>query len=181
MRQEQTLSPSVWLASGPIAIARPGAVLDAFAGGTVRVVRFVGPHRFYRAAGWDARSGRMASAYGSWWADEAALARIGERLALYKGFLPPELLRLAWPAQFRAAAALCEDWNDLRELFVLDLPAREELTGVVGPAAPQPLRSRQDPARRDTRMLPGGIEQVFFKRTRTLNAVNPLWVRACPW
>ncbi|MBI5256548.1 MAG: hypothetical protein HY855_08620 [Burkholderiales bacterium] len=172
------MSPAVWLASGPIVIHNAASVLQAFQPGTTRVVRFIGPHRLYRAAGWDAKSGRMASAYGSWWADEHALAQIGARIERFEGFLPPELLKRAWPAQFRGAAALCEDWNDLREMFRLDLPPREELTGVVGLAAPQPQRSTLDPAQRRTPLLAGGGEQVFFKRTPALNAINPLWVHA---
>lgn len=176
MRQEQTLSPSVWLAGGPIAIGNPSAVLQAFQPGTVKVVRFLGPHRLYRAAGWDAKGGRMASAYGSWWSDEQALAQIGARISQFEGFLPPELLKQAWPAQYRGAAALCEDWNDMREMFRLDLPPREELTGVVGLSAEQPQRSTMDPTHRHTPMLPGGGEQVFFKRTASLSAISPLWV-----
>lgn len=178
MRQEQTLSPSVWLASGPISIANPSVVLQTFRAGTAKVVRFIGPHRLYRAAGWDAKSGRMASAYGSWWSDENALVQIAARIERFEGFLPPELLKRAWPAQYRGAAALCEDWNDMREMFRLDLPAREELTGVVGLAAEQPQRSTMDPAQRRTPMLPGGGEQVYFKRTASLSAINPLWVYA---
>jgi len=191
MRQEQTLSPSVWLASGPIVMPRPGAVLDALVGGTARVVRFVGPHRLYRAAGWHAAGDRaastamasasFASAFGSWWADEAALARLGERLLQSPGVLPPSLLQRAGPAHLRAAAALCDDTQPLRHLLVLDLPAREELTGVVGLAAPQPRCTAQDVSPRDARQLPGGIEQAFFKRTQALNAVKPQWVRICPW
>ncbi|WP_395699718.1 hypothetical protein [Aquabacterium sp.] len=179
MRQEQTLSPAAWLARGPMAV-NPAEVLPNFRVGSAKVVRFIGPHRFYRAAGWDATRVRLASAFGSWWADEQALVAIGSRIDQFEGFLPPELLRRAWPAQYRGLAALCEDWNDMREMFRLDLPPREELTGVVGLASEQPLRSTLDPRQRRTPMLPGGGEQVYFKRTPTLSAINPLWVHAEP-
>lgn len=179
MRQEQTLQAAAWLARGPIAL-NPGEVLSALVPGSARVVRFAGPHRLYRAAGWDGRRGKLTTPYGSWWADEQALVSIGNRLEQFEGFLPPELLRRAWPAQYRGAAALCEDWNDMREMFRLDLPAGEELIGVVGLAAPQPQRSTLDAQDRRTPMLPGGGEQVFFKRTATLSAINPLWVHAEP-
>ncbi len=179
MRQEQTLSPASWLTRGPIAV-NPGEVLPNFRAGTAKVVRFIGPHRFYRAAGWDTKRSRMASAYGSWWADEQALVAIANRIERFEDFLPPELLKRAWPAQYRGAAALCEDWNDMREMFRLELPPREELTGVVGLASEQPLHSTMDRLDRRTPMLPGGLEQVYFKRTPTLSAINPLWVHAEP-
>jgi hypothetical protein len=118
----------------------------------------------------------MASAYGSWWADEQVLAAIGAKISMFEKWLPQELLKRAWPAQYRGASALCEDWNDMREMFRLDLPAGQELVGLVGLAAPQPQKSTLDPKSRKTPMLQGGGEQVFFKRTSTLNSINPLWV-----
>ncbi|HXJ84294.1 MAG TPA: hypothetical protein VMS64_37110 [Candidatus Methylomirabilis sp.] len=75
-------------------------------------------------------------------------------------------------------SALCEDWNDMREMFVLEQPPGDEITGLVGPAAPPPQKSTMDPRARTTPMFKGGGEQVYFKRTVTANSVNPLWVRA---
>src|SRR4249920_901983 len=116
MRQEQTLSPSVWLSKGPMAIGNPSAVLQAFQPGTVRVVRFVGPHRLLRAAGWDATSSRPGTTQGSWWADEQALATLGARIPPFEASLPAELQRHTWTAAQRALATLCESWSDLREI-----------------------------------------------------------------
>jgi adenylate kinase family enzyme len=104
------------------------------------------------------------------------LAKIGSQLEKFEGWLPSELLRQAWPAQYRGAAALCEDWNDMREMFKLELPVKEEIVGLVGIAARQPQWSKMDASSKRTPMLSGGGEQVYFKRTRTLNSVNPLWV-----
>ncbi len=95
---------------------------------------------------------------------------------MFENWLPEELLRRALPAQYRGATALCEDWNDMREMFKLVLPPQEEITGLVGVAAAQPQKSTLDPKSRKTPMLQGGAEQVFFKKTRTLNSINPLWV-----
>jgi hypothetical protein len=164
------------MSSGPIPIANPSQVLATFQNGSADVMRFTGPHRLYRAAGWDATRGQMAAAYGSWWADEATLAAIGSRIDKFEGWLPKELLRKAWPAQYRGAAALCEDWNDMREMFKLELPAGEEIVGLVGPAAPQPKKSTMNRSSHTTPMFTGGAEQVYFKRTPTLNSINPLWV-----
>ena len=176
MRQDLSITPSAWLASAPIAIAVPASVLAAFLPGTAKVVRFTGPHRLYRAAGWDAPRGTMATAYGSWWADELTLARIGSSLQQFERWLPKDLLQRAWPVQYRGMSALCEDWNDMREMFKLELPSSDQITGLVGAAAPQPQTSSMDPTSRTTPMFKGGGEQVYFKKTPTANSVNPLWV-----
>jgi hypothetical protein len=176
VRRDLPDAPLAWLSSGPITIPNPQAVLATFRPGTVKVVQFSGPHRLLRAAGWDATTGRLASAYGSWWADELILGQIGARLEKFESLLPPDLLRKAWPAQYRGASALCEDWNDMREMFQLQLPPGDVITGLAGIAAAQPKRSNMNPTARSTPILPGGGEQIYFKRTHALNSVNPLWV-----
>ena len=92
-------------------INNSASVLSTFRPGTAKVVRFRGAHRFYRAAGWDSTRGEMASAYGSWWADEMVLAEIGKKIDMFESWLPGHLLNKAWPAQYRGVTALCEDWN----------------------------------------------------------------------
>jgi hypothetical protein len=178
MREELRINPMAWLASGPIVILNPASILSTFRPASARVVRFAGPHTLYRAAGWDSTHRKMASAYGSWWADAVALTQIGHRITMFEKWLPPDLLRRAWPVQYRGMAALCEDWNDMREMFQLDLPQNDELIGLAGIAAPQPRLSTMNSAARKTPMLQGGGEQVYFKKTGTLNSVNPLWVRS---
>ena len=175
-RYDRAITPASWLSSSPIPIPNPSSILATFSRGIAKVVRFKGPHRFYRAAGWDLTKRTMASAYGSWWADELILVQIGNKIEHFENWLPKDLLHKAWPAQYRGITALCEDWNDMREMFKLELPLGEELTGLVGLAAPQPKTSTMDPSARTTPMFTGGGEQVYFKRTHTLNALNPLWV-----
>jgi hypothetical protein len=176
MREVVSVSPAVWLASGPIVIQNSASVLATFNPGTVKVVRFTGPHTLYRAGGWDSIKGQLASAYGSWWADAVVLANIGRQLDKFENWLPTALIRQAWPAQYRGVAALCEDWNYMREMFRLELPVKDEIFGLVGLAAPQPQLSKMNPKARTTPMFKGGGEQVYFKKTFTLNSVNPLWV-----
>lgn len=176
MRQDLSTTPTAWLSGAPIPIPHSSSILSTFLPGTAKVVRFRGPHRFYRAAGWDAKKGGMASAYGSWWADEAVLARIGGTLHQFENWLPQSLLNKAWPAQYRGLSALCEDWNDMREMFKLELPAGDEITGLVGPAAPQPRKSSMNPNSTTTPMFKGSGEQVYFKSTHGVNSLNPLWV-----
>jgi hypothetical protein len=66
----------------------------------------------------------------------------------------------------------------MREMFCLELPPKVELIGLAGIAAPQPQKSRMGRNAKSTPMLSGGGEQIYFKRTLTLNSVNPLWVYA---
>jgi hypothetical protein len=124
----------------------------------------------------------MADPYGPWWVDETALSSIYSKIArldMFEGWMPPEILARikSLPMHYRALAAICENWNDFREQVMLELPSQEELIGLCGPTAPQPLRDSMDRASRHTPWLPGGVEQVFFKRaTRTEKNINPLWV-----
>ncbi|MBX2879638.1 MAG: hypothetical protein KTR32_06895 [Granulosicoccus sp.] len=178
MKEQLRISPIKWLSDAPITIPNPASVIGAFRPGTMKIVKFKGAHRFYRAAGWDSTRGEMASAFGSWWADEIELVKISQKMNMYKNWLPDELLRKALPAQYRGATALCEDWNDMREMYKLDLPPQEEIEGLVGIASAQPKKSTLDVNSRQTPMLPGGAEQVFFKKTPTLSSINPLWIRS---
>jgi hypothetical protein len=148
------------------------------------VYRYTGPHRFYRAVGRDAR-GRQANAYGgAWWADENVLIAIAGRLER-AAWLDAAERRRAWPVQYRVLTALCEDWNDMSEMFVLALPAGEVVEALAGPAAAQPEFSASDARHDPNRILAGGdprltrrkgysaagpIEQVFF------TVKNPLWI-----
>ena len=93
------------------------------------------------------------------------------RLDQFEGWLPADELLKAVPAQYRAVAAICRDWNDLSEIWELSLPSREVLQGLVGQTLEQPEYSHLDPRQRTTPMLAGGAEQVFFK------VKNPFWVR----
>jgi hypothetical protein len=169
VKRRTPLRPSQWLSSPPNPHPRPASVLSAFSGAPA-VYEFRGPHRLYRAAGWDSTRGRMASPYGAWWADEEILVRIGARLDQFEGWLPDHLLKRAWPAHYRGLLALCRDWNDMQEVYQLDLPAADTVQGLVGATAPQPEFSHQDPRSRKTPMYAGGGEQVYFK------VKNPLWV-----
>jgi len=127
--------------------------------------------------------GKMADPYGCWWLDEASLHTIFakiERLDMFEGWMPADVLSRAksLPLHYRALTAVCEDWNDLREQVVLTLPHGQELTGLCGRIASQPLRSSLSRSSPKTPWLPGELEQVFFKRAirREERNINPLWV-----
>lgn len=148
-----------------------GQILSCYSG-VVNVHRYTGPHRFYRAAG-NTAAGRLARAYGGeWWADESVLIDIAQKLERAKYWTSATERQRAWPAQYRALTALCGDWNDMSEMFKLELPPGEQIEGLAGPAKEQPEFSATDPHARHNanRVLVGGAEQVFFK------VKNPLWV-----
>jgi hypothetical protein len=167
MRSDTTTAATSYLAGCNLSKVLP------YYAGIPRVARYTGPHRFLRAAGRDA-SGSLADAYsGTWWADEAVLFQIAGRLSTAQLWMTADERQRAWPAQYRALMALCEDWNDMSEIFALEIPAGETLEGLVGPAAAQPEFSVKDPLGRHNprRVLSGGAEQVFFR------VKNPFWVR----
>jgi hypothetical protein len=169
MRTPMAISPATWLTNPPSPIS-PARVLPNFRQ-RVRVCEFKGPEKFLRAAGLSKSRGRLANPWGEWWTPREVLTRINMRLAQFEGWLPATELRRAVPAQYRALAAICRDWNDISEVWELFLPAGEVLQGLVGQALEQPEYSHLDPKQRATPMLAGGAEQVFFK------VKNPLWIK----
>jgi len=183
MRELVHVDPEKWLRGTPIAVAAAQDVLRGFdRTKPMAVMRFKGPHEFYRTAGWDETKGKMADPYGCWWIDETALtamySKIG-RLDMFEGWMTPDVLARikSLPLHYRALAAICEDWNDFREQLKLILPQGEELTGLCGTVAPQPLKSTMSRTFSKTAWLPGGSEQLFFKRgTASERNINPLWV-----
>jgi hypothetical protein len=177
------IDPVNWLRRPPIPVTATWKVLSGFdKSKPMMVVRYKGPHSLYRVAGWDETRGKMADPYGCWWIDETALRKIYSRIArfeMFEGWIPPDIMTRvkSLPMHYRALTAVCEDWNDFREQVVLKLPHGEEITGLCGAIASQPLRSRMDRKSRKTPWLPGGLNQVYFKRASvTEHNINPLWV-----
>lgn len=167
MRRLSSTTVNIFLSGLPNA----GQIRAAYIG-PLQVYSYSGPHRFYRAAGLNA-VGRQARAYGGeWWADEGVLIEIARRLERSKYWVTHAERQKAWPAQYRALTALCEDWNNMDEIFALELPAGDQLEGLAGTAREQPEFSIYDPRGRHhpDRILVGGAEQVFFK------VKNPLWI-----
>ena len=184
MQNTLPMNAVTWLRSSPLPMAAPQNIVSAFSGGTIKkVVKFKGPHTFYRVAGWDETKSRMADPYGCWWIDEKALQTIYtkiSRLDMFEGWMPPDLLKRvrSLPMHYRALAAICTNWNDFREQVELRLPVNEELIGLCGMVAPQPVKSSMNPQSGKTPILPGGLEQVFFKRGNAKERnINPFWVR----
>jgi hypothetical protein len=184
MRTSLAQPATEWLKNAPNPVTDPASVFACFnQAPPPQVIEFKGPHSFYRVAGRDEGRQRMADPYGCWWIDETALAQIAtqiSRLDQFEGWMSPEQLRLvqSMPLHYRALTAICEDWNDFREQVVMRLPPGETIVGLTGSTAPQPVRSTLDRQSRQTLWLPGGLEQVYFKRGNRggTAGINPLWV-----
>lgn len=168
MRTLMGISPATWLRNPPNPTS-PGRELANFRP-PVAVYEFKGPERFLRAAGYSKSRGGLANPWGGYWTPQEVLTRMRMRLDQYEGWLSVDELLKAVPAQYRALAAICRDWNDLSEIWELSLPSGEVLQGLVGRTREQPEYSHLDRKQRRTPMLAGGAEQVFFK------VKNPFWV-----
>jgi hypothetical protein len=117
---------------------------------------FVGPRRFYRAIGQRVYSGE-------WWFEEEQLLHLeGMTARVFFGRERTQAIRDA----LREVTAVSIEWNSFEELWRLELPPGERITGLVSRAAPQP-RSQKNPG---GRKLVGHTVQIFFP------VKNPLWV-----
>ena len=128
-----------------------------------------------RAAGNDDR-GRSASAYRGYWVRSSSLLPLYAKLSQFEGWLTDQELSAQAEWRYRALTAVCLNWNDFSEFAELQLPRGESLTCLIGPAAPQPVRSTLSILAPTTPILRGGMEQIFFRG----GDANPLWVRIRP-
>ncbi len=106
---------------------------------------------------------------GGWWFEEELIARIEKELSRIS--LPVEQQKSVTKNRLRAALAICKDWNSLEEIWILEIPQGDRLTGLIGTARSQPVYSSSHAEHDPSKILPGGAEQVFFP------VKNPLWVR----
>ena len=148
-------------------------ILDGFVLNQMTVYTYQGPHRFLRAAG-ASSSGRPASHYGDWWVDQSVFLKMAGKMEQWEGWLTEAEIRQMTKENYRAITAICRDWNDFREMVILDLPAGEQLEGLVGPVQPQPEYSIRSADHDVNRYFIGGAEQVYF------GWKNPFWVKSIP-
>lgn len=125
---------------------------------------FTGPKLFLRVVG----PGNRAYS-GEWWFDadlqhglEAAYSRIY--------FQTPDR-KAAIRNMLRELLAVSTEWNAITEVWALELPAGQTLTGFSGPGTPQALLANLPLSAKGNRLLSGGPRQVFFP------VKNPLWVK----
>lgn len=158
--------PAQWLQSGPGAITKPEHVreiLDSFSS-LPKISRLQGPEVLIRAVG--------KSLYWGYWVRQSQLFELYRNLGQFVGWLTSEELSRKFEWRYRAYTAVCVNWNDFSEFAELRLPRGEGINCLIGSAAPQPLNSMLDPNRRDTPILRGGMEQIFFRS----GDASPFWV-----
>ncbi len=166
--------PAGWLQSGPNGITDASfraEILASFASPPV-VTRLRGPETLIRAVGRN-DAGRLANPYRGYWVRESSLARIYGRLGQFEGWLSQQELSSMAEWRYRAFTAVCLNWNDFAVFAELRLPADDSIQCLVGPVAPQPLKSSLSMGAATTPVLRGGAEQIFFRGGDT----NPLYVR----
>jgi hypothetical protein len=71
----------------------------------------------------------------------------------------------------RELLAVSMEWNAMTEIWALELPPGETLTGFCGPGTPQHLWANLPLTEKGNRLLVGKAAQIFFPMK------NPLWVR----
>lgn len=153
-------------------VRNPADVLSRYIGKVI-VVNYGGTHRFYRAAGFNAK-GKAANAFsGEWWADESFLVGIGGQLESSSAWVSQSGIYAAWPPPYKALMAISHDWDDACEIFALEIPFGQELEGLCGISKQQPEYSVNDPFKPydPDRIYVDRPEQVYFA------ASNPLWIR----
>lgn len=126
---------------------------------------FTGPRLFLRVVG---PSNRAFS--GEWWFDgdlEQSLETSYSRL-----YFAAADRKAAVRAMLRDLLAVSTEWNAMTEVWALELPAGQSLTGYAGLGTPQALFGGLPLSATGNRLLVGGARQIFFP------VKNPLWVRA---
>jgi hypothetical protein len=106
---------------------------------------------------------------GEWWFDADLLSRLeGAYSRIY--FQATDKKR-AIRDMLRELLAVSTEWNKISEVWALELPPGERISGYVGKGAPQKLFADLPLSAQGNRMLVGRAEQVFFP------VKNPLWVK----
>lgn len=125
-----------------------------------------GPARFLRNAALPAEKGN--DPYGGWWFNEVALAITSERVSSWP--MPAEHGRNVERHLLRQRLAVSYDWNPMKGIWLLEIPAGETLPGLIGRTAEQPAYSHGHPDHDPSWKFPGGETQIYFP------VINPLWV-----
>ena len=107
--------------------------------------------------------------FGGWWFPEETLLKLFARFERIR--MPEQLQKTAVQGHLRAGLAVSLDWNELEELWCLQLEAGEQLTGLLGRTSEQWIDSRVHSLGR----LLGGEEQYFFP------IIPPLAVKPYPY
>jgi hypothetical protein len=119
---------------------------------------------------------------GSWWFPETLLLDL---LAEFRGELrsnPPNLEGLR--KKLQSLLALSDNFSDVEQLWCIRLPAGTKLTGLAGPASPQPVDSSLAGSYLSMGNLPGRAWQYYFPnmppvrpKKYSLPLLEGIWLR----
>jgi hypothetical protein len=132
--------------------------------GVPRRDNFTGPKLFLRVVG------RNNSAYGGeWWFEADLLDNLKQAFSrIYFGSADR---KAALRDMLRELLAISKKWNEMTEIWALELPPGEMLVGYSGAGSPQKLFGGVPLTEKGNRMLVGKARQIFFP------VKNPLWVK----
>jgi hypothetical protein len=72
----------------------------------------------------------------------------------------------------REVLAVSREWNEISEVYALELPPGASIVGYTGFGTPQQVFAKVPLTAKGNRMLVGRAKQIFFP------VKNPLWVRS---
>jgi hypothetical protein len=125
---------------------------------------FTGPKLFLRVVGSKNR------AYGGEWWFEADLLDNLEQ-AFSRIYFRSADRKVALRDMLRELLAISKEWNEMTEIWALELPPGEMLVGYSGAGSPQKLFGGFPLTEKGNRLLVGKAKQIFFP------VKNPLWVK----
>jgi hypothetical protein len=132
--------------------------------GVPKVEDLSGPRVFLRAVGAANR------AYGGeWWFDASVLDDLEH--AYSRVYFSSADRAAVVRDKLREVLAVSKEWNDMTEIWALELPPGEHLTGYSAPGTPQKLLASLPVTANGNRMLIGKVRQYYFP------VKNPLWVK----
>jgi len=141
--------------------------LNEIRSGLASVARedYVGPRLFLRVVG--PTTQRFYS--GEWWFDAGLLDTLeaGFSRIYFDGADRKRALR----DMLRELLAISHEWNQITEVWALELPPGQTIRGYAGPGTPQKLFANLPLSARGNRLLVGRARQVWFP------VKNPLWVK----
>jgi hypothetical protein len=132
---------------------------------TLTAEDFSGPNVFLRVVG----PGTQRYYSGEWWFDGSLLDSLNRAYSrIY--FKEPEKKRVLRD-MLRELLAISKEWNEITEVWALELPSGQMLRGYWGPGTPQKLFANLPLTAHGNRLLVGKARQIYFP------VKNPLWVK----
>jgi hypothetical protein len=123
-------------------------------GGVIQRVEFTGPKQFLRVVG----ENKVFA--GAWWFDIALLDTLEKSYS--RIYFNDSEKKQAIRDILREVLALSVKWNRIQEIWMLELPANEKISGFSSHAAPQKLFHDLPLSAMGNRILAGRARQIYF-------------------